>query len=118
MEELRKEIMQQVNEIKKEVEGDMKLIKAQYAELSAELKIVKNALIGNEYSKDGGLVGRIYHVETDHEILTKRVQDIEDERLKGTVQEKKTDFYIKILWGLASSLVTLIITYFAMKLVK
>ena len=118
MEELRKDIMQQVNEIKKEVEGDMKLIKAQYTELAAELKIVKNALIGNEYSKDGGLVGRIYHVETDNEKLEKRVQDIEDERVKNEAEGAKVEFYVKILWGLASALVTLIITYFAMKLSK
>lgn len=76
---------------------------AKLDELSELVKDMSFALMGNKFNKDGGLINEHIQLKAEVQVLKKRVEVLEAE--KG-----KSDIYVKILWGAAGIVLTLLLT--------
>jgi hypothetical protein len=80
-------------------------------ELREELDTIKNkvdkiydALLGNGILKDGGLVGKIRHIESEQEVIKKELAEIK-------TGYAKIEVYQKIMWGALGTVSGLVIAY-------
>lgn len=84
---------------------DLTAIKNTLAQFGIKLEMVYASLVGNEISKDGGLVEDIRLMKLDNKELTKRVEKVEN-------GQTKRELYVRLLWGAAGIIATLIIKSF------
>lgn len=82
---------------------DVHEIKNTLTKFDVRLQLVYNSLVGNEISRDGGLVGDILNQAAEIKALEKRVEAIEK-------AETKRRFYVNIIWGTTSAIITMILT--------
>lgn len=82
----------------------MESLEIGFGDLSKKMDMVLTALMGNDLTRDGGLVGRIIELEKEKEILKARVEILEKDKTK-------TDLQVKIMWGLGGSTLAAIIGY-------
>lgn len=80
-------------------------------ELRQELDTIKkkvgdiyDALLGNGILKDGGLVGKIKHIEAEQEVIKKELAEIKTGYAKAEV-------YQKIMWGAIGGVVMSVFAY-------
>lgn len=83
---------------------DISEIKSEVTLLSIKLTKVHDALIGNEMSKDGGLVQRIIDSEQEVEKLKTRISTLE------SISNRQA-FYVKVIWGLGGTTTATIFAY-------
>lgn len=84
---------------------DIHDIKNTLTRLNLRLEIVYNCLVGNEISKDGGLVADIYSIKSELGFIVKRVETMEK-------SERQRGVYVKIIWGVAGVAAALIANHF------
>lgn len=84
---------------------DIRIIKNDVAEIGTKLNLVLDALVGNSLSKDGGVVKRMFDIESLIPKVNSRLAEVE------RVYKEKL-FYMKVLWfvggGFLMTLVSLI----------
>ena len=88
------------------IEQDVHEIKNKVASMAMEMQLmhkIHESLVGNDISKDGGLVERVIKNENKIEILEGRIEDVEK-------KEDQKQLYVKIIIGFGASLLTLIAT--------
>lgn len=87
-------------------------IKTSVAEIKEKTHQLYFALMGNELTKDGGLIAMILKVEVDALHLSDKIQIIEN-------REDRKNFYISVIWAFAGTIfggiLTALITYFLKK---
>lgn len=83
---------------------DIALIKTQVGDLSRTLNEVHTALVGNQMTRDGGLIQRVIDSESEVEKLKLRILELES-------KNSKTEFYVKVIWTLAGGMATLVFTF-------
>lgn len=88
-----------------EVEKDVHDIKNTLVKLNLRLEIVYNCLVGNEISKDGGLVADIYSIKSELGFIVKRVENMEK-------SEKQRSVYVKIMWTIGGALLMFFLSKF------
>lgn len=84
---------------------DIHDIKNTLTRLSVRLEIVYNCLVGNEISKDGGIVADIFSLKSELVLVVKRVESMER-------NDKQRSVYVKIIWAVAAAVVTLIFNHY------
>lgn len=76
---------------------------AKLDELAELVKDISFALMGNKFTKDGGIINEHIALKTEVRLLEKRVEMLEAE--KG-----KSDIYVKILWAAGGVVCTILLT--------
>lgn len=71
--------------------------------LSELVKDISFALMGNKFTKDGGIMNEHIKLKTEIGILAKRVEVLESEK-------SKSDVYVKILWAAGGVVGTILLT--------
>lgn len=74
-------------------------------EIKQKVDQVFNALLGNQLTQDGGLVGRIMDLEKENSDLRKKIEDIES---KGA----KSDIKMNIIWAVGGVLAAALLKFF------
>lgn len=82
----------------------MDTMEGQFSDMGEKLDQMYYALLGNELTKDGGLIGRIIQLEKDVAVLEQKTETLERER-------NKSDIYVNILWAAGGVICTGIIGY-------
>jgi hypothetical protein len=90
---------------------DIKQIKEQVSDLSGKLTEVHTALIGSKITGDGGLIRRVIDSEAEVERLTLRIAELEN-------KSGKTEFYLKVIWGLGGTTTASIFFYIFFYILK
>lgn len=84
MDNLKREVGEKVDKLSESVEG-----------IESTVNEISFALMGNKFTKDGGIIGKMVQMETKMELnytqLEQRVETLEK-------KETKHDVYVKILW--------------------
>lgn len=83
---------------------EMTQLKGEVGEIKETVGEIRAALMGNQYAKDGGLVGRISKAEVKIETLEKEIDELKS-RLS------KNDVYVKIMWTLVGMGATALIGF-------
>jgi hypothetical protein len=86
------------------LEQDITSIKNNLSEFGRKLESVYNCLVGNEISKDGGLVADIAGQQKQILRLKERIEKVE-------AKESKRQLYVNIIWAAVSGIVVLILTH-------
>lgn len=87
------------------LEQDINSIKNNLSAFGMKLEMVYAALVGNEISKDGGLVADIAGQQKQISRLKERIERVER-------SESKRRFYVNLIWGAVCSIIALIIGHF------
>jgi predicted nucleic acid-binding Zn-ribbon protein len=74
-------------------------------EIRTDISVIKSALIGNELTKDKGLIGVVTILQTEIDSLKDDIKSLQDERTRNSV-------YIKLLSYVTGALVTAFIAGF------
>lgn len=93
---------------------------AAFKDMSAKVDKMYYALMGNELSKDGGLVQRIIELEGDNaklevklnlvkEELENKIEELEKEVEEVKVGKAKSEIYLRIIYGLVGVASTAVI---------
>lgn len=88
-----------------QVNKDMYSIRDSLSKMSARLEVVYNCLVGNEISKDGGLIADISVIRGEMIVLVKRIESMEK-------SERQRNIYVKIIWAVGAALMAIIISHF------
>jgi peptidoglycan hydrolase CwlO-like protein len=83
---------------------EMTQLKDEVGDINRMVGEIKDALIGNTYAKDGGLVGRIAKAEVKIETLEEEI-----DKLQTLIQTR--DVYVKIMWTLVGMSATALIGF-------
>lgn len=84
---------------------DVHDIKNTLTKFDVRLQLVYNSLVGNEISRDGGLVGDILSQGIEIKLLEKRIEAIER-------SETKRRLYVNIIWAALSAIAVMILERF------
>lgn len=98
-------LKQEMDNLKQDIGG----IKEAVGELSEAVKDMSFALMGNKFTKNGGIINEMIQLKADNAALEKRVEILEK-------NEGKNDIYVKILWAVAGA-VGLSVLYFVMNII-
>ncbi len=82
---------------------DIHAIKNALTTFGVRLEVVYNALVGNEITKDGGLVKTVIEQKAEIMLLNDRIEAVEK-------QEDSRQQLIKIIWAIGSFLAAMILT--------
>jgi ElaB/YqjD/DUF883 family membrane-anchored ribosome-binding protein len=98
------------------------VLKQEIGELKDTIGEIKSALIGNDYAKDGGLVGRLSKAEVKIETLEKEVDEQKEKHEKEMnelkMRAEKNDVYVKIMWALVGMGATALIGFLISLILK
>lgn len=84
------------------IQQDIHEIKNSMTSLKVKVELVYNSLVGNELTKDGGLINVIFNIKSDVKILEKKVEEIEK-------KESQKRLYVKIIWAALAVILTIVI---------
>lgn len=82
---------------------EMENLKGEFGKLSTKMDTVISALMGNDLTKDGGLVGRIIDLEKSVAVMEEKIEKLENEK-------SKSEIYVKILWAAGGVVCTILLT--------
>jgi len=87
------------------LEQDINAIKNNLSAFGMKLEMVYAALVGNEISKDGGLVADIAGQQRQISRLKERIEKVEK-------SENKRHLYVNLIWGAVCSVIVFLLTHF------
>ena len=88
-----------------QIKTDIHSIKNKMTAFGARLELLYAALVGNEISKDGGLVADISEHKVGMMELSKRMDRLEK-------SDAKKSIYVNIIWGAAGAIIYMIAQHF------
>ncbi|HXS58997.1 MAG TPA: hypothetical protein VN726_22895 [Hanamia sp.] len=86
------------------LEQDINAIKNNLSSFGMKLEMVYAALVGNEISKDGGLVADIAGQQKQILRLKERIEKVE-------AKETKRQLYVNIIWAAVTGIIVLILSH-------
>jgi hypothetical protein len=66
-------------------------------EIKQDISVIKSALVGNELTKDSGLIGRVTTLQAEIEFLKNDLKVLQDERTRNSVYIKQLSFVTGVL---------------------
>ena len=84
-------------------------IKKDVSEIKQKTEQMFYALMGNELSKDGGLVKRIVDNEVEAEKLSLRIDSLAERIDIQDFETKKKNIHLTLVWSLSSVIITALI---------
>ena len=71
-------------------------------EIKQDISVIKSALVGNELTKDSGLIGRVTTLQAEIDFLKSDLKVLQDDRTRNAVYIKQLSF---VTGGLVTALI-------------
>ena len=71
-------------------------------EIKQDISVIKSALVGNELTKDSGLIGKVTTLQAEIDFLKSDLKVLQDERTRNSVYIKQLSF---VTGGLVTALI-------------
>ena len=71
-------------------------------EIKTDISVIKSALIGNELTKDSGLIGKVTTLQAEIDFLKSDLKVLQDDRTRNAVYIKQLSF---VTGGLVTALI-------------
>jgi hypothetical protein len=66
-------------------------------EIKQDISVIKSALVGNELTKDSGLIGKVTTLQAEIDFLKSDLKVLQDERTRNSVYIKQLSFVTGVL---------------------
>ena len=66
-------------------------------EIKQDISVIKSALVGNELTKDSGLIGNVAKLQAEIDFLKSDLKVLQDERTRNSVYIKQLSFVTGVL---------------------